>query len=44
LTDELKAERIRSFKGNSEEDGEGFLKQIVTGDKTRDHHHDPENE
>ena len=34
LIDEMKAERIKSFKGNSEEEGEGFLQQIVRGDKT----------
>jgi hypothetical protein len=44
LTDEMKAERIKSFKGNSEEDGEGFLRQIVRGNKTWSHCHDPENE
>ena len=33
LTDEMKAERIKSFKGNSEEEGEGLLRQIVRGDK-----------
>jgi hypothetical protein len=44
LTDEMKAERIKSFKGNSEEEGEGFLQQIVRGDKIWGQHHDPENE
>jgi hypothetical protein len=39
----MKAERIKSFKGNSEEEGKRFLQQMVTGDKTRDRHHDPEN-
>jgi hypothetical protein len=34
LTDVMKAERIKSFKGNSEGEGEGFLWQIVRGDKT----------
>ena len=33
LTDEMKAETIRSFKENSEEVGEGVLQQIVRGDK-----------
>jgi hypothetical protein len=39
----MKAERIKSFKGNSEEEGEGFLQQMVRCDKTWGHHHDPEN-
>ena len=43
MTDEMKAERIRSFKGNSEEVGEGVLQQIVRGDKTWGDHHDLKN-
>jgi len=39
----MKAERIKSFKRNSEEECEGFLQQIARGDKTWDHHHYPEN-
>jgi hypothetical protein len=29
----MKAEGIKNFKGNTEEEGEGFLQQIVRGDK-----------
>ena len=38
----MKAERIKSLKGHFEEEGEGFLWGIVTGDENWVHHCDPE--
>ena len=45
LTDEVKAERLRVSRevwGHFEEEGLGFLQQLVIGDETWDHHYDPE--
>jgi hypothetical protein len=42
----MKAERVRvswEILGHFEEEGEGYLRRIVTGDETWVHHYDPEN-
>ena len=38
----MKAERVKSLKGNFEEEGEGFLQGMVTVDENWVHHYDPE--
>jgi hypothetical protein len=46
LTDETKVKKVRVSRellGCFEEEGEGFLLQIVAGDETWVHHYDPEN-
>jgi len=42
LPDEVKAEIVKSLKGHFEEEDEGFLHQIVTGDENWVYHYDPE--
>ena len=46
LTDKVRAERLRvsrEVRGHFEEEGLGFLQQLVIGDETWVHHYDPEN-
>ena len=46
LSDEMKAERFcisRELLERFENEGEDFLKKIITGDETWVHHYDPEN-
>ena len=46
LSDEMKAERVRISRElleGFENEGEDFLKKIITGDETWVHHYDPEN-
>ena len=45
LTDKVRAERLRvsrEVRGHFEEEGLGFLQQLVIGDETWVHHYDPE--
>jgi len=42
LPDVVKTERVKSLKGHFEEEDEGFLHQIVTGDENWVHHYDSE--